>query len=75
MEKLYKIEEVAQMLRLSTSCIYKKVESGEIKSLKIGTAVRFTEANISDYIDKCKKPNHSKSNKTADKQGKKNDDE
>jgi len=75
MEKLYKAEEVAQMLRLSTSCIYKKVESGEIMSLKIGTAVRFTEANIAEYIDKCKKPIHSKSNKKAHKRGKKNDDE
>jgi len=57
MEMLYKPEEVARILRLSTSCIYKKVENGEIMFLKIGTAVRFSEANIAEYIDRCKKQN------------------
>ena len=52
MDKLYKVEEVAKMLNVSVSCIYKKAEIGELGSIKIGSALRFSEQNIADFINK-----------------------
>ena len=53
MESLLKIGEVAQFLSVSTSCIYKKAERGEIKSIKIGTSLRFKKQDIEEYVEKC----------------------
>ena len=50
MDKLYKVEEIAKMLNVSVSCIYKKAEIGELGSIKIGSALRFSEQNITDFI-------------------------
>jgi len=55
MIKLYNVSEVASMLGLSTSCLYKKAEKGEIQSVKIGTALRFSECDIQIFLDKCRK--------------------
>jgi len=55
MTKLYKVKEVSSMLGLSASCIYKKAEKGEIQSVKIGTALRFSDDDIQNFIEKCKK--------------------
>jgi len=55
MIKLYKVSEVASMLGLSTSCVYKKAERGEIQSIKIGTALRFSECDVQNLIAKCRK--------------------
>jgi len=50
MDKLYKVEEIAKMLNVSVSCIYKKAEIGELGSIKIGSALRFSEQNVTDFI-------------------------
>ena len=55
MIKLYNVSEVASMLGLSTSCLYKKAEKGEIQSVKIGAALRFSECDIQIFLDKCRK--------------------
>jgi len=55
MTKLLKIKDVSSILGLSASNIYKKAERGEIQSIKIGTALRFSEDDIQDFIEKCKK--------------------
>jgi excisionase family DNA binding protein len=54
--KLYNVSEVAEMLGLSTSCVYKKAERGEIQAIKIGTVLRFSEENIQNFLNKCKMP-------------------
>jgi excisionase family DNA binding protein len=54
MIKLYKVSEVASMLGLSTSCVYKKAERGEIQSMKIGTALRFSECDVQNFLEKCR---------------------
>ena len=54
MVKLYKVTEVASMLGLSASCLYKKTERGEIQTIKIGSALRFTEEGIQNFLEKCK---------------------
>jgi excisionase family DNA binding protein len=53
MENLYDIKRVSALLNLSISCVYKKAENGEIPSVKIGTALRFSSKDIYEYIQKC----------------------
>jgi excisionase family DNA binding protein len=55
MDKLYKPSEIANLLNVSTSCIYKKAEKGEIPSIKIGSALRFSEKYIGKYLKKCRR--------------------
>jgi excisionase family DNA binding protein len=55
MDKLYKPIEIAKLFNISTSCIYKKAESGELPSIKIGTALRFSEENVNEYLEKCRR--------------------
>ena len=55
MQTLYKVADVAEMLNISISYLYKKAEAGTIGSVKIGSALRFTEKQVNDYIEKCKK--------------------
>jgi excisionase family DNA binding protein len=54
MIKLLTVKEVAQMLKLSVSTVFKYAESGKIDSLKIGTARRFTEDQIVTFVELCK---------------------
>jgi excisionase family DNA binding protein len=46
MEKLYNVSEVAEMLGVSASFIYKKVENGELEYAKLGSALRFRDDHI-----------------------------
>jgi excisionase family DNA binding protein len=55
MERLLNVKDVAKLLQISASCVYKKAENAEIASVKIGTALRFTEANVFDYLQKCER--------------------
>jgi excisionase family DNA binding protein len=61
----YTVAEFASMLKFSRSKIYKMAESGELPSLKIGGALRFTEKHLdllvqaserNSGIQKAKKP-------------------
>jgi excisionase family DNA binding protein len=54
MIKLHDVKAVSGMLGISTSCLYKKAERGEIQAFKIGTALRFSEENIRNYLEKCR---------------------
>jgi excisionase family DNA binding protein len=56
MIKLFNVSEVASMLKLSKSCLYKMAERGEIQAVKIGTALRFSEDSLRDLLEKCKVP-------------------
>ena len=58
MERLYKVNDVAKILNISISSIYKYAEAGKIKSIKIGTALRFSEYNITEYLEKCERNNN-----------------
>jgi len=52
MDKLLKVPQVAELLGLSVSTIYKKYENGILPGLKIGTSVRFSLSDIDAYIKK-----------------------
>jgi excisionase family DNA binding protein len=54
MDKLFNVSEVAELLGVSTSFVYKKSERGELESIKIGSTLRFQDSAVQRYIKKCK---------------------
>lgn len=50
MEKLFTVNEVSEMLKISNSFLYKLSERSEIGSIKIGASLRFSEQNIKEFI-------------------------
>lgn len=48
--RLMTIKEVAEMTQLSVSHIYALVSKSEIPHFKIGSAVRFTENDITNWL-------------------------
>ncbi len=54
MMNIYNVADVAKILNLSKSCIYKKFECGELQGFKIGSVIRFTEENIHNFLEACK---------------------
>lgn len=47
-------QEVAEMLNVSKSTIYDLIKKGEIRSYKVGRKVRFTEADLNEYISRSR---------------------
>jgi excisionase family DNA binding protein len=47
---LYKVEQVKEMLGISRSALHLLVKNGEIKTVNIGRAVRFTNTEVDRFI-------------------------
>ena len=47
---LLTIPQVADRLSVSTKCVYKLTERGELSSYKIGKLVRIDEADVAEYL-------------------------
>ncbi len=54
-EKLYTIKEVFKMLRISRATLYRHIDSGLIKPLKLGGKVLFTESELNNLLKRLKK--------------------
>lgn len=54
-EKLYTIKEVMDMLRISRTTLYRHIESGLIKPLKLGGKVLFAESELNRLLTRLKK--------------------
>lgn len=54
-EKLYTVSEVLNMLRISRATLYRHIDSGLIKPLKLGGKVLFTESEISGLIERLQR--------------------
>jgi excisionase family DNA binding protein len=54
MTKALTINDVAKALQLSTSTVYKYAETDKIPSVKIGSARRFLETDVENYLTTCK---------------------
>jgi PTS system nitrogen regulatory IIA component len=67
METTMTISDVAKLLQLSNSTIYKYAEDGKIPSVKVGKSRRFLQDDIQSYLQSLKQPI------TTKKEGKKND--
>lgn len=53
--KALTVDDVAGMLHVSKSGIYALIKGGEIGFYKVGRKIRFTEAQVRDYIDRSGK--------------------
>ncbi len=54
-EKLYTVNEVVEMLRISRATLYRHIESGLLKPLKLGGKVLFSESELDRLIKRLKK--------------------
>ena len=55
-EKLLNVSEVAEILNVSKAFVYKLVGTGELRSIKIGTAIRVRRVDFDNYILNCLSP-------------------
>jgi excisionase family DNA binding protein len=50
MERLYTVREVQEILKVGRSFAYKLVQSGEIKTVRVGRCVRVRATDLEAYI-------------------------
>ena len=53
-EKLYTIKEVLEMLRISRTTLYRHIDNGLIKPLKLGGKVLFAESELDRLLQRAK---------------------
>ena len=58
--------DVASMLQLSKTSIYKYAETGKIQSFKIGSNLRFSEEQIENFLSKNQRLQSKTSSKQVD---------
>ena len=51
-EKLHKLPEVAQFLRVSVKTIRRLIDEGKLKSIKVRGAVRILDRDLATYLQK-----------------------
>lgn len=54
--RMYRVRAVAEMLDVSPATIYRAIDSGALKALKVGTgkgALRIPAEAVSDYVQHC----------------------
>lgn len=49
-EKLLKVKDVAEILQVSTSWLYKMVEAGEFPHVRLGASVRFRPDDVRAFM-------------------------
>ncbi len=55
MEKFYTVKEVLDMLRISRATLYRHIETGLIKPVKLGKRTLFTESDLNEFVERLKK--------------------
>ena len=55
--KLLKAEEIAELLSLSRSYVYKLIRDGTIPSIQIGRSVRVRDRDLMEFIDEKARTN------------------
>lgn len=50
--KLYTLDELAVFLNKSKTTVYRMVKTKKIRYRRVGNSIRFTDSDISDYLDK-----------------------
>ena len=53
-EPLWTVRDVAKVLSMSISWVYKSAESGELPCLRIGSALRFVPGEIQKYVERLR---------------------
>lgn len=50
--RLMKVAEVADHFQVSTHTVYRWVEQGRLRPVRVGSLIRFSEASISDFLER-----------------------
>lgn len=51
-QRLLKVAEVAQLLRVSKMTVYRLITSGELRSARVGRSYRLTEEDVNAYLQR-----------------------
>lgn len=54
-DEFYRVNDIAKLLKVSLSLVYRLVERGELQSYRIGGAVRISKEQLEAYLDRGKK--------------------
>ena len=50
-KRVYRVEEIAAILGISTSSAYELVKKGYFKMVRIGTAIRISKKSFDEWLD------------------------
>ncbi|WP_251318230.1 helix-turn-helix domain-containing protein [Flintibacter muris] len=50
-KRVYRVEEIANLLGISTSSAYELVKKGHFKTVRIGTAIRISKKSFDEWLD------------------------
>jgi len=53
-EQLLAVSDVAKILRMDKQTVYKMIWARDIPHRRIGRRIRFTENDLSEYLDGCR---------------------
>jgi len=53
-EPLLTIRDVQQLLHISRNTVYLLTKAGDLRPIKIGSAVRFTGAEVERFVRECR---------------------
>ena len=57
LDPLYTISEVAEYLNVSKATVYRLLNDGSLKGVRVGQGLRFTQTNITDFLATCEVDN------------------
>ncbi len=49
--KVYTVEEIAELLKVTKTTVYSYIKKGELKAKKIGKYYRITEESLREFIE------------------------
>lgn len=55
LEELYTVKQASEYLKISRATLYKLIESGKLKPLKLGGRTIFNEDTLRDFVERLKK--------------------
>ena len=50
MEKIYTMEEVAELSKFHLNSVYRHIRTGKLKAHRVGGVWRITETNLKEYL-------------------------
>jgi excisionase family DNA binding protein len=56
--QLLKVSDIAKYLNISRAMVYRLIQNGEIPVIRIKSAVRVRQADLQEFINKCRKVNN-----------------
>ena len=54
MEKLYTVEQVAEMLQMQTNSVYRFIYRKQLGHYKVGSSIRVSELHLKEFLEKGK---------------------